>query len=220
MERNNLECNNLIKKKWKKLQENNKAPRAITGDFSKYETFERFVNFYEGKKPKIRSDIVSVPFFSLLLKELTEKYTDVSICTQYPVKYCLKVNGNKEIIHKFDICICVGSRKKIFVDVKKCIDLILGDLFYALLRNTLSRDKRQSTEQVKIIEFIWEETNNSKYKNGEDSRWMVFLNYFKGRGLDKFYYFYRDKNDEVDARDNFGKAIHGLKKFLKDEIEI
>lgn len=214
-----------LKELWQSLKENLKNPNlpSFEDRFSEYKTFKHFVRVYQEivKKQK-QSGMVGEIYFALLITELIEEYHDINIYTPYSQSqsecekyYELSLNGEAAITKKYDICICKDSRPKIFVEIKKNIDMVEKDLLKAFLKKVTCKNS------VKLIEIIWEERNNSKRRDGSDNDYMVLLKYFKQQQyLHDFFYFYRfeDNNDEKEAKKNFEDEIKQLEKSLSDSL--
>lgn len=219
---NNCKQIEELKKEWGKLQNEHTEIEMVStnSDFSEYNTFYKFVKNYDKRKNKTRIDKVSLPYFAILIAELIKKYPNAMICRQCPVKYLLKIESEeREICKNYDICVCVDSMPKVFVDIKGNIDNVQSDLFMALLRKNMDLKN-----ECKIIEIVYERKNMSKYKRkyksyekGEDKKQKTFLEYLKNnKYLDKYYYFYGhiDENDEGEDKQHFDNEIKDLKEFL------
>jgi hypothetical protein len=215
-----------LKKEWRKLQNEHLEIEMVSGDFSIYNTFYNFVNNYDKRSRKYRVDVVSLPFFTLLIAELIKNYPKATICRQCRIKYLLKIDSEeREIYKKYDICVYANSVPKVYVDVKGNIDNVQSDLFMALLRKNIDLKNKN---ECKIIEIVYERKNMSKYKRkygsykqGEDKKQKTFLEYLKNnkyKYLDDYYYFYghkeEDENDKREAKKHFDIEIKRLKELL------
>ncbi|MFA5386762.1 MAG: hypothetical protein WC297_03815 [Candidatus Paceibacterota bacterium] len=155
------------------------------------------------KKDKSNNRIRSSSFSDRVFAWWTMQFLNDKVCNApYSPKDDNPLVSNK----KFDFFFEGRGKKKVFIEFKKNIDNIEKDLFKFWLLNGAGTDKNIITALV-----VWEENDNSTYKNGDRSSYINILKHAKkAEFLTEYFYLPKDN------REKLIKGIKGYTTFLTE----
>ena len=213
-------------------------------DFSAFSSFKEFVERYEfgeegyecGDKGKRGDDVkegdrkkyrgaagseryFAIFFYDLLTRRCKIREEDFDI---------LRKNEDKEIhitildqtITKYPDFVIRSDKSKIYVEVKKNIDLVEKDIFkYILLREGKEENGMDTDAGEKVLEVIWEYDDHSRSKEGNKGHYHTILEFAKQRGwIDHFTYLYVCDSKGSLAEEDYENRIEELARFLKENL--
>ena len=200
-----------------------KVPVDPSKDFSAFLSFKEFVERYESdrryKSAAGSERYFAIFFYDLLTRRCKIREEDFDI---------LRKNEDKEIhitildqtITKYPDFVIRSDKSKIYVEVKKNIDLVEKDIFkYILLREGKEENGMDTDAGEKVLEVIWEYDDHSRSKEGNKGHYHTILEFAKQRGwIDHFTYLYVCDSKGSLAEEDYENRIEELARFLKENL--